>query len=344
MRRSKEGFSLVEVIVAIAILAILTMPILAYFTNAAVSTNRGKSAQKATMAAQSVLEELNSCTSFEQIEEQLKAATGSAWTVDSVGTDKSELTKLVTVDGSEYQAKVTVDFDYRTTDAGGTKLTESQYNNYAKPELTEVYSPDSVVAAESDETDTALSNFYYEAYKNNPFITKEQIRAAMSRTLCLDVAKDGDLYLVKGYYRYGYDGKTYEAVMENTKIERDKLKNIYLFYDLMREDIVNEAVEINLNGLSMDEAKNLSVFFVCQNGAISRPTGYSMSMTGSGNFAQIKYYTNGIPSTTTAVETEIVKHATGKRIAAVTVDVYDKDETAYTEESRLARLETSKGE
>ena len=69
----KEGFSLVEVIIAVALLAFMALPILAYFTNAAVTTSRGKNSQKATMAAESVLEELNSFDTLEQMEEYLKA-------------------------------------------------------------------------------------------------------------------------------------------------------------------------------------------------------------------------------------------------------------------------------
>lgn len=42
MKSMKEGFSLVEVIVAIAVLALLSLPILAYFSDASVFTSRGK--------------------------------------------------------------------------------------------------------------------------------------------------------------------------------------------------------------------------------------------------------------------------------------------------------------
>ena len=39
MKSMKEGFSLVEVIVAIAVLALLSLPILAYFSDASVSVS-----------------------------------------------------------------------------------------------------------------------------------------------------------------------------------------------------------------------------------------------------------------------------------------------------------------
>ena len=42
MKSMKEGFSLVEVIVAIAVLALLSLPILAYFSDASVFTSERK--------------------------------------------------------------------------------------------------------------------------------------------------------------------------------------------------------------------------------------------------------------------------------------------------------------
>ena len=39
MKNAKDGFSLLEVIIAVAVLAILSMPVLAYFTYASVSTS-----------------------------------------------------------------------------------------------------------------------------------------------------------------------------------------------------------------------------------------------------------------------------------------------------------------
>ena len=341
MKQNKEGFSLVELVIAITVLAILTIPILAYFTNAAVSTSRGKDTQKANMAAQSVLEELNSCTSFEQIEEELKDDPEHLWQVDEVGPKQSKLTKTVEVDNTTYQAKVTVDFDYSTTNSDGDDV-DSKYNDYPAPQLTEVYSPNSVVIAESDETETAVSNFYYQTYKtDNISVTKAQIREDMSRTLCLDVEKSGELYLVKGYYRYEYDGETYEAVLENTKIEASKLQNIYLFYDLLREDVLNENVEINITGidLGIPDDEKINLFFVCQKGSFEKPDGYSLNVNGT-NKNLLHYYSNDITvQGVTLAESKIVKHSTGKRIAAITVDVYDdRDGT-----TRLASLQTSKG-
>ena len=58
---------------------------------------------------------------------------------------------------------------------------------------------------------------------------------------------------------------------------------------------------------------------------------------------QLGYVTNGASAPAVSSRDDIVSHTTGKRIATVTVDIYDVAETDYTEENRIVRLQTSKG-
>lgn len=345
MKEKNEGFSLIEVVIAITVLAVLAMPILAYFTNASVSTSGGKTTQKANMAAQSVTEELNSCTSFEQIEDKLVAATGSAWTVESKEEKQSKLSKNVTVDGTAYQTKVTLDYDYSTTDSNGDE-TASKYNDYAAPKLSEVYSPSNIVAAETDQTKTATANFLY----THSSLSETQLVAAMSRTLTVDVTKvssGGELYLVKVYYVYEYDGETYQAVIEDTKIEAEKMKNIYIFYNLLRDNLENEMVEVNFSNVSMEEAEKINLYFVCQKTSVTKPTNYALNISGAAtgnNYLKANYYTNGITVTHVTAKENLIDREKTKRIARMTVDVYSFGETVFTDSTRLVRLQTSKGE
>ena len=355
MNRKQDGFTLVEVIIAIMILAVLALPILAYFTNAAVSTSRGKDTQKAGMAAQSVMEELQSCTSYEQIEEKL-AVSGSAWTVDSIDEANytTELAKEVTVDGTPYQVKVKLDYEDKAIGSSNgvyknlPSTSDVKYNDYEVPQLSEIYSPNTVVIAEEmDQADVAAGNFYYE----DTSVKQDDIKKSMDRTLCLDVAKiseDGKtLYQVKGYYVYEYSGKNYTAVLKDTKIEADKLTGIYLFYNLMREDIENEKVQVNLTG-DMD-AKKLNLYFICQETpTVSKPQEgeekYYLVISGSGHYLEPKYFTNGIGIKGAAVssqETNVTRKKE-KRIARAIVDVYDMG-AAITDENRIVRVQT-KGE
>lgn len=342
MRRQSDGFSLIEAMIAVAVLGIAALSLLSYFSSANFYASSGRNTQKADMAGQSVLEELHACETFEQIENNLLAATGSAWTLVSKETDSTLLVKEpVTVDGTGYQARVTLDYDYSTTDADGNS-TASQYNNYRSPQLEEIYSPHHVVFSETDQLSTAVSYFYYQ----DTSVSKTAIQNALTRDLCLDVAKDAenpDLYRMRAYYEYHYGGDDYQTVIKEQKIEVSELQNVYIFYNLLREGIIVEPVQVNLHDVSMEEAEKIHLYLVCQKGDMEPSSSYWLDVTGSGNYLQMTYYTNGAAAPAVSSETDIVRHATGKRIAAVTVDIYLEGETDYSEENRIVRLQTSKG-
>lgn len=342
MKQSKDGFSLVEVIIAVAVLAILVLPILVYYTRASITTSDGKAVQKAEMAAQSVVEEIHACSSFDQIEQELAAVTGSAWTIESVEAQESRLTKLLTVDGIGYRAKVELNYDYTPADQDGNAIA-AKYNGYQAPQLTEVYSPHSVVMEETDQMQTAVSNFYYA----DTSVTKSEIQAALERTLCLSLQKNGAYYRVCGYYEYEYKGNTYKAVIQDTKIEVSKLTDIYIFYNLYKASALQEKVRIDMDStLLREDAEKLNVCFVCQETAVTKPVGYTFTFEGcTGNYTYAKYFSNGILSSSgVMVDSDLVKRKTKKRIAKVRVCIYREEETVFDENTKLADIETSKGE
>lgn len=360
MKKNREGFSLVEVIIAIALLAILCMPVLAYFTHASVATSDGKDTHRANMAAQSAAEELKSCETFERIEEKLVSATGSSvsgakWTVDAAydtSTKKASLTKVVTEDGFPYQVKVTLDYNYGITDDHGNKVDvngnpiDADYNDYSMPKLQEVYADTNVVISETDQADTAVSNFLY----SNPSESESEIKNDMERTLCLHISKkNSDIYAVRGYYDYRYDKSgrtyTYSADVESTEIEISKLENVYFFYNIMKDD-APEHVEVDFDStITQAEAEKLHVYFVCQKEVKEPKTGYSLNFdTSHGQAAWAQYYTNGV-ATNLAASSDMIQYDTsGKRIAKILIDVYAGSETSFTENNRIVHLETSKGE
>lgn len=76
--KDDSGFSLVEVILALTILALVTLPVINYFTYSSVETIDGRERQTATMAAEDVAEELKSYSNSEQIEELVATAAPGA--------------------------------------------------------------------------------------------------------------------------------------------------------------------------------------------------------------------------------------------------------------------------
>lgn len=345
MYNERDGFSLVEVIIAIAILGIIAMSLLSYFSLASNYSSKGKDTQKADMIAQSIVEEINSYQGVDGIETKLENATGSAWTVDSLAdntTKKSKLTKKMSVDGTDYQAKVTLDYNYIPENSDGDE-TAAKYNDYAMPQLEEVYSKNNVVFSEKDEFQTAISNIVCQ----NTDVSKTAIENAVKRTMCIDFEKDmtnAEICHVRAYYEYKYDGETYTTVLKDAKIEMDKLEHVYLFYHLLRSDVQHEPVRINASALSNEKASKVKIYFVRQKGSHTPPSGYIIDISGEGNYNLLKYASNNVPMQgITSAPGAVIETKKGNRIAEITVEVYDGNETSFTEKRRIVILQTSKG-
>lgn len=368
--KMREGFSLVEVIIAVTVLAILTIPILAYVTNASVSTSRGRDTQQANVAGETVMEELNAIQGFEQLEAtpDPSSTAGPNWTVTVNNADqKAVVTQDITLDGFTYHVIADVDYKYAAQDSSGNDKT---YNAYEVPELKEVYSPNNAVLQESDQAETALSEFYYENQSTN----KNSILNSMQRALCIDVEKTTDagrdIYWIKGYYKFWYGGEKKIFTIRDTKIETSKLKNIYIFYKVLNQNITSEKAEVRfLNFSESDSISKLNFYFVLQDtpstnvdSSIRKPSGYvldinslssgsdnpePLNLVSAGDYNRAKYFTNGIEKAGTSpivqFDKNVVKRETGKRIAAIKVDVYIKNASGiYNEADRLVQLKSSK--
>lgn len=353
MRRQSDGFSLVEVIIAIAILAIIAMSLLSYFSSANFYSSSGKNTQKADMAGQWLLEELNSYGSVAQLEKSMAVTggavlsgsviTGSTWSLESESADKAVLSRTVSVDETNYEARVTLDYNYETPAPMGS-FTGPKYNNYNEPDLEEIYSSHNIVLEETDQLSTAESYFFYK----DTSVPKTTIRDSMSREIEIEIEKDAEnseLYRVKAYYVYKYDGMDYKVLVKEKKIEVENLQNVYLFYNQLRENIEEEPVKVTLaSNISKEEAKKISLYFVVQKGSVAPPAGYRLELTGNGNWMDLSYYTNKAAiSAAVHHESDIVKHSTGTRIAMITVEIYNEGETDYTDTNRIVRLQSTKG-
>lgn len=367
----REGFSLVEVIIAIALLAILTMPILTYFTNAAVSTSRGKNIQKASMAAETAMEEVYAFESPEQIEEYIQAASATDWSIESTaesktGEDgKTSATVLrrdnIEVDGERYKAKITLEYDYPVSSEAASY---NNPNSNPMPELKEVYSASNAVITEGDQLDRAVSHYlmkYPDAEQNE--IQKE---LSENRELQLKITEEESVYTVTGSYQYTYHGDVYDAVILRTKVK--DLANVYFFYNRIKytdaedrivvkntEETVNvEASTISSSKNAFEEnMKNLHVYFICQKEKEEKDMGmgidsaHKLKFIMNDNAKLSTYHTNidlsNKPVTIDKYEQGAVTSKPKGRIAKVTVDVYADTADMDTSES-LTQLESSKGE
>ncbi|MCM1246599.1 MAG: prepilin-type N-terminal cleavage/methylation domain-containing protein [Roseburia sp.] len=86
--QDNSGFSLIEVMLAVAILALVTLPIINYYTYSSVQTIDGRERQTATMVAEDAAEELKAYANFDQISKLLStsAPAPTATPFSAVGT------------------------------------------------------------------------------------------------------------------------------------------------------------------------------------------------------------------------------------------------------------------
>ena len=283
---------------AVAILALVTLPIINYFTYSGIRTADGRDKQSATVVAENVLDELNSYDNFEQIENIASsgAVDAASWTVvpdpsDPTKFTYTDLTKKVQLNGYDYEAKVHITYTDHTTSDGKTYDTgydsntvtkdtneaiTSEFNDYEIPNPNRIYGKESVVAKEEDQLDRAISYFLTnEATDSNTFFTKYNlIKDKLDRRLAIHLEyKDGnpDIYKVKVSYLYELNGANissnikngvYEAPLEISEVKRESLKNIYVFYNL-RSGYDNDELKVTFGtGMAEDDIKDIRFFIV----------------------------------------------------------------------------------
>ena len=365
MQFDQKGFTLVEVIIAIAVLAILSFPLMGYFSNALSTTSQGKRKQIAKMAGQSIVEEL---TSYKQYEDLERAVSGGAWNVDSEAEARAlaspepsptpdplnpmvpitllpckYITKDFVVDGDEMTAKVKLDFNYSN---GGSSIV--QYNNYEVPQIDALYSEHSVVAVEGEQDSTALGELYS---ANEGTINKSTISNNLERKGNISIQRKGDtgdnakIFVVKVFYTYTLENvtakvKTYQApYLINTEILRDDFKKLYVLYDAF--DLSNDEFDVDLDSnILTPEQQKISFYFINQKSTIQ--AGYSLLLKESG---YVNIFTNGFHVVGSgSTKTEFIEHEKETRLAHVIVDIYKKGETTFDDNTRIIRIQSAKGE
>lgn len=373
---NNAGFTLIEVLVAIAILAIACFPILSYFDNALSTAQRGRRTQRAEIAGESIVEELNTYTKHSDID-KIVATTGSAWEVDTdaeayasahpaptptadpanpgvpipIGKMKY-IKREMQIDGQDMIAKVTLDYNYMTPTGSTIK-----YNNFEVPQINALYSENSIVAIDNiDSVQYAVQEFnVLEKGKRSA----TDIKADLTRKGYIDVAyKTGttDVYIVKIYYTYTYNptGSSNVSASDrifrtpnivDTEILKEDLKYIYMLYD---ETASVDEFDVNYDTATgtflQPDLEKIGLYFICQthksvNGG---PHSHSLRVSGS---SYSKVYTN---------DHEVLGTPNGKkgyidkkkedRIAKITVDIYKKGETTFDDSTRITRVESTKGE
>lgn len=294
-RTDNGGFSLLEVIIAMAILAIITIPLLNYFTSSMRNSARMAQRQNATLTAQEITERLKA-------EDKLiipGTVSGNStiyqvpYLTEKLGFSPDKVDEFNEAEGTGkivflHKAEEDERFDVRVT------LSTNISANTVERSL--VYGIDDatdmliIEQAQEEEASVYYTAAYMKYCAQHPELTAgspmtaDDILSHLERWICFDISysTSDNLYTVRAYYDYitkdtsvtgeagGHciEGKRFCGICDNCmqgkhfassyliEAKVSSLKNIYLLYNRLGGNL-NDTVYV-LNGLSaIDETKEI---------------------------------------------------------------------------------------
>lgn len=168
-RKGNEGFSLVEVLIAITILAIITLPILSVFSSAAKTNARAKKIENANTAASNVIEEIKN-VSIEDLDSNalnynyVKADDD----LSGEGTKKYLVTNnsedyFIGIDGEKYIIEASLDPSYYSDDTSNGQLNLNNNVNSASLSSYTSLNKDKNILYNDDSINEEASTYFLEA-------------------------------------------------------------------------------------------------------------------------------------------------------------------------------------
>ncbi|MEG1803170.1 MAG: prepilin-type N-terminal cleavage/methylation domain-containing protein [Lachnospiraceae bacterium] len=240
-----EGFSLIEVLIASAILMLITLPLFQGFVTSALINVKSKNLFRATTIAQNEMEDIKASDMNELLTRHLALEeTPGVW----------KYSMPVFEDGKTYQVSVSFNAN------GYQNQSKDGYNDIQLADISNINSATDGIFVQNNHMDQdaarELKTFFLK--KDDPSL--EEIMDTMSRTITITVEKIGtstDAYAKITYYFNGIEvvGQEFNRIYHNTN-EDVKFKNYYLFFQPMYGDLLagpRETIHIeNKDGIPMD--------------------------------------------------------------------------------------------
>ncbi|MDU6265976.1 MAG: prepilin-type N-terminal cleavage/methylation domain-containing protein [Anaerocolumna aminovalerica] len=241
-----KGFSLVELLVGIAIIALVFGPILKNFLASARVNVKARKVQQETILAQNIVEDVKAKTILEI------ASTYNDNTI--VHADKTIYTKKLVQDGkNKYDVQITIDKDvYKDVNSDGDPI---GYNNYKMPVINDINEMKNVIATENRETYMAISllynnyRWYREQTKTDTGYTvgeysEDDIRMNLNRDIQVNIKNlNGNIEVrVEAVYTCGaVPGSGSESYVFKERDYNSDMNGIYVFY----KPIIHDKVTIH---------------------------------------------------------------------------------------------------
>lgn len=201
-RKKNSGFSLIEVIVAIAILAIVSLPIIKAFSTSAMINKNARSQENANAVAKTIMEDFKSLT-FEQLKEKYSDYS------QNNGVYTFNIDKYEGVNGEEFEVKITMDPSAYTN--GSSSNTANNINSYLMPQYSDVSKQSSFVLREAMYTWDGDAKAWFSALVNHELYRDEDI--VRNVKIVNEIGFDGDVLVqtVSGTITYTYNSNKVNA-------------------------------------------------------------------------------------------------------------------------------------
>lgn len=249
LNRRNGGFSLIEVVIAMVVLAIISIPLLNYFMDSMRYSAVMARKQKATLLAQEVTEAMKAEKKLIQYDTGIyQAPVLTAAAPDGYGLTMSGSGAAFNDFKMKGQGTALFSGAYSGTngnfDIQVTLKTDTPSSDPTSPAVYGVDNTRDVLAVESDQLDAALmffrtaNNDYCNHTAGATPLTADEVREHMDRVIHVDVDHDAsdNKITVKVYYTVtcsgvpGVDSSSEFTSTYLANVRLDELKNIYVIY------------------------------------------------------------------------------------------------------------------
>lgn len=269
IRRNRKGFTLMEVLVSIALIGILFTPMLSFFSHSTQMNIKVKNVQRANTVAQSVMEEIRSYATIEDLAKAYSQNTDgtmemwdetysneitSIYKADGTFNERSKycfVKKDIVSDEKKYVARVEVD--------PGQFTGSGKPNNKTLPIISSLGSENTAIAIEEDETRNKILEFqrlHFNATGIN--LDEDYIASKLQKIMKVEVSDEAnnDMVHVRVYSEYtlttpitGCDSAQVGSDIYNGWMQQNQLKGIYVFYSF---DTSNNGTRAIMQKLEVD--------------------------------------------------------------------------------------------
>lgn len=287
-----QGFTLIEVMIAICVLAIIVVPTLNYFANSAKYNARSGEKHKATVAAERLIEEIKS-TKQDELITNLEDPDGTITTVSSGGAFTVTSESAVNIVGHRYVCTGKVQegnsiYDAKVEIDPGSNMVSSGASLHTINLSTDVVFDEDSFSSAAGMRSLAIDELSAPSNILHSSVTPADVQKNISKNIIFTLTKQSDTvykvdcrvsYYVENLSSGALRNRTYyraDQVVASETIDTNSLENIYLFYqnyDYSGSDYANmndiyfETFDASGNQIPMEavDFSKINFYVVCQN-------------------------------------------------------------------------------